>query len=402
MNEKSFTTIAKSIAIVTLPFKNPEEKSPQTRVSRFAAVLAALVKDIFIITGNFSANVPHDNVSIVNVKTPVTRVLGEPLVLKGFRFLSAQFTLSSAILRLPTKRASDVDAIFFFGGEALLIPVMISKLLGKKVIFVLRGSFERETQIRINIFSKPLSYLKRVNMALADKIIIYAECLVSRWNLERYQKKILVAPYLFVDSQMFRPANRLVMRGNIVGFIGRLDSEKGILNFIQAMRILVQTLDDVRALVIGDGQLRDEVKRFLEKEKLADRVKLTGWIAHHNMPDHLNQLKLLVLPSYTEGLPNILLEAMACGTPVLTTAVGSIPDIITDSENGFLMEDNTPECVARNVIRVLSKPNLDEVSYNACVLAKEDYSLGAVQERWHDLLANLNMERLDKQTNNNE
>jgi len=108
MNESRYKPIAKSIAIVTLPFKDPGDKPPQTRVSRFAEVLAPSVKEIFIITGNFSINVPSDNFRVINVKTPVARVLAEPLVSKGFRFLSAQFTLSINILRLSFNRTSDV------------------------------------------------------------------------------------------------------------------------------------------------------------------------------------------------------------------------------------------------------------------------------------------------------
>jgi len=373
MNEQGLKPITRRVVIVTMPFKTTDEKPPQTRVCRLAIVLATFVKEVHIITGNFSLNVPSDNVRVVNVKTPRSRIHKEPVFLKGFRFLSSQVTLSIAILRLLSKQAGDIDAVFFFGGEALFVPVMITKLMRRQVIFILRGSFDKEMQINLKVFSKPLSYIKRINLDLADKIIIYAECLVTQWKLERYQKKILVAPYLYVDSEVFKPTNQLVARNNIMGYIGRLDAEKGILNFIQAMPMLFHKLNDVRVLIIGDGQLRDEVKQFLENERLANRVQLIGWISHDDMPDYLNQLKLLVLPSYTEGLPNIILEAMACGTPVLTTAVGSIPDIITDNENGFIMEDNTPECVARNVIRVLSKLNLDEVSYNACVLVNENY-----------------------------
>ena len=86
------------------------------------------------------------------------------------------------------------------------------------------------------------------------------------------------------------------------------------------------------------------------KENLNNKVELTGWIPHDELPDYSNMLKLIVLPSYTEGLPNIMLEVMACGTPVLATPVGAIPDVINDGENRFLMENNSQECIAENVI----------------------------------------------------
>jgi len=389
MNEQSSKLITKSVAIVTWPFKHPYEKDLQTRVSRLAIMLGTLVKEVHIITGNFSLNVPSDNVRVVNVKTPRSRMHKEPVFITGFRFLLSQVTLSIAILRLTSKQASDVDVVFFFGGEALLIPVMITKLQRRQVIFILRGSFVKDMQIRMKVFSKPLSYMNRINMALADKIIIYAECLVTQWKLERYHKKILVAPNLFVDTEVFKPTNQLVAREKIIGYIGRLDAEKGILNFIHAMPMLFKKLNDVRVLVIGDGQLRDEVKQFLENERLADRVQLTGWVSHDDMPDYLNQLKLLVLPSYTEGLPNVILEAMACGTPILTTSVGSIPEIITDGENGFIMEDNSPDSIARNIIMILGQQDLDRISQNGRSFVMEKFTYEAALRRYEKVLKEL-------------
>lgn len=108
------------------------------------------------------------------------------------------------------------------------------------------------------------------------------------------------------------------------------------------------------------------------KENLNKKVELTGWIPHDKLPDYLNMLKLVVLPSYTEGLPNIMLEAMACGTAVLATSVGGIPDVIKDGDTGFIMENNSPECVAENVIMVLNDSNLDRIVKNAKELIEKE------------------------------
>lgn len=127
----------------------------------------------------------------------------------------------------------------------------------------------------------------------------------------------------------------------------------------------------------------------MEKNNLNDKVKPAGWIPHDELPDYRNGLKLLVLPSYTEGLPNIMLEAMACGTPVLATSVGGIPDVIKDGETGFIMENNSPECIAENVMRVLNHPNLDKIVKNARKLVEKEFTYEAAVGRYRMILKEL-------------
>jgi glycosyltransferase involved in cell wall biosynthesis len=92
-------------------------------------------------------------------------------------------------------------------------------------------------------------------------------------------------------------------------------------------------------------------------------------------------LRLLVLPSYTEGLPNIMLEAMACGTPVLAT-----PDVIIDGKTGFIMENNSPECIAENVIRALNSPDLERIAEERRQFVEENFSFESTVTRWKEVL----------------
>ena len=125
------------------------------------------------------------------------------------------------------------------------------------------------------------------------------------------------------------------------------------------------------------------------KENLNNKVELTRWIPHDELPDYLNELKLLILPSYTEGLPNIMLEAMACGTPVLATPVGAIPDVITDGETGFILENNSPECIAENVMRALNHHDLEKIVKNARELVEKEFTYEAAVKRYRAILKEL-------------
>ncbi|HQE50035.1 MAG TPA: glycosyltransferase family 4 protein, partial [Fervidobacterium sp.] len=82
----------------------------------------------------------------------------------------------------------------------------------------------------------------------------------------------------------------------------------------------------------------------------------------------------------------IMLEAMACGTPVLATPVGAIPDVIIDGETGFIMENNSPECIAENVIRALNSPDLERIAGNGRRFVEENFTFEKVVENWKRVL----------------
>ena len=131
----------------------------------------------------------------------------------------------------------------------------------------------------------------------------------------------------------------------------------------------------------------DQTRSYLDKNDLNKNTNILGKIDHDKLPNYLNKLKLLVIPSYTEGLPNIMLEAMACGTPVLSTPVGGIPDIITDGQNGFIMEDNSPESISKSVENFLEYPDIGRISENAQNTVKKYFNYDTVVKRWSDIFS---------------
>ena len=187
---------------------------------------------------------------------------------------------------------------------------------------------------------------------------------------------------------MFKIIQPLGKRNNQVGYIGRLSAEKETLNFIKAVGLLNNDAKN-SFYIIGDGELKEEVKKLINQENLNERVKLLGWVPHEEPPKQLNEMKLLVIPSYTEGLVNVMLEAMACDTPVLATAVGAIPDVIKDGKTGFILEDNSPETIARGITRALNHPNLEQVAANARALVERKYTFEAAVERYGKIFEEL-------------
>ena len=204
------------------------------------------------------------------------------------------------------------------------------------------------------------------------------------YHMQKYRGKISVGRQ-YVDVLALSKTNRLRDRVYDAGFVGRLIREKGALEFIKSLPLVLKD-KRVKVIVIGDGDLRNEIEHMLVKNNIQSKVKLLGWVENKQLPLYLNDIRMVVVPSDYEGLSNLVLESMACGTPVLATPVGGTPDVIRDEVTGFIMEDNSPGCIARNVLRVLSHPNLEQVSENARALIEQEYTYQAAVERYRKIL----------------
>ncbi len=199
----------------------------------------------------------------------------------------------------------------------------------------------------------------------------------------------MACPIRFIDTSLFKITRPLTQRPKRVGFIGRLSEEKGVLNLIKAVPLVLDRDNNIEFTIIGDGPQNKEIRELVARDHLANRVKTTGWLPHAELPEKLNEMRLLILPSFTEGLPTIALEAMACGTPVLATPVGGVPELIKDGETGFIMADNSPQTIAQGIIRALSYPGPEEIARNARSLIDEEYTYEATVERFKKLFARL-------------
>jgi glycosyltransferase involved in cell wall biosynthesis len=280
----------------------------------------------------------------------------------------------------------EAEAYIFFLAQSLMLPILILKISRKNVVLISGASYSELSKSRKDRLLFIPKIEEKISYKLADHIIIYSESLISKWNLEKYRHKILIAHRHFLDFETFTVTTSFPDRLPLIGYIGRLSGEKGVQHFARALPAILGDRQDLRVLIGGEGQLRESIVSFLQQEDIAVRVVLPGWISHDELPDYLNQLRLLILPSYTEGLPNIMLEAMACGTPVLATAVGAVPDVIIDGKTGFIMENNSPECIAENVIRALSTPNLEEIAEVGRRFVEENFTFECVVERWKEVL----------------
>ncbi len=200
--------------------------------------------------------------------------------------------------------------------------------------------------------------------------------------MRHYAHKI-VKGEIYVDVNRFTRTTCLSMRENIIGYVGTFEERKGTSNLIEAIKMILIKRKDLKFILGGIGPLENKVR--LTSENLKE-VEFVGLIPNNELPKYLNRMKLLILPSLSEGIPNIVLEAMACGTPVLATAVGGIPDLIVDEETGFILTGNEPEHIAINIERVINSKSKCKVTINAKNLINKNYSYEASINRYDKLI----------------
>lgn len=359
-------------------FTPPIEKAGLIPLSNFIDLLSTVSDNISIISGNERLSlIKRPNVGHYAFLSHTT---GKNSFSRILKFLFLQIKISIYFIKFNKY----VDCWFFFlGGENDIIPLIIARLLKKPVFCMLTSSVPQMSFYdRYNFFIK---YSTRMGYVLANKIIVYSPRLISEWHLESHHHKILIAHRHFLDFDKYNVTTAFSGRPMLIGYIGRINEEKGIHHFVQALPAIIRTKKDLHILIVGVGPLTESIELFLQAEKLTDRVDLPGWISHNDLPHYLNQLRLLVLPSYTEGLPNIMLEAMACGTPLLATPVGAIPDVIRDGETGFIMENNFPDCIAENVIRALNSPDMERIAERGRRFVEENYTFENAVNIWAQL-----------------
>ena len=264
--------------------------------------------------------------------------------------------------------------IFFLESYYMLLPVITAKLLRKPTVFILSASLRNTGSAQQIPLIRLLLFAEKISFKISDMIVIYSKGLLKKWKLKKYEDKIFVASeHFFNNSPIIKD---FYNRTYSAGFIGRLSEEKGIMNFLESLKILIETQNlEMKFLVGGDGPLKQKVEDFIKDNNYSDKIDFLGWIQQEKIPSLLTKINLLVIPSYSEGLPNIMLESMACGTPVLTNSVGSIPDYIIHQFNGFILEDNSPNTLAKSIIKFNNYPNLDEIAFNAQKTIENDFNL---------------------------
>ena len=365
-----------NIGIITIPIS----KSGLTPLSNLVDIICSISDNVFLITGDEGYNFYKEDNRLKSFK--IFHIYSTFFIFRIFNYIVIQLHISFLIVK--TRKKIDYF-VFFIASDTFALPMFAAKILRKKVFILFAGSTIKTLESKNDPFGYVLKILRFITCTFADKLIVYADCLIKDYSLERWNGKIIIAYNHFIAFDLFKIKKNYHSREWIVGYIGRFEEEKGVLHLLHAIPEIVDKKPDIKFLFIGDGENQNSIEQYIFDNNLSEKIILSGWISHKLIPDYLNQMKLLVIPSDTEGLPNIMLEAMSCGTPVLATPVGAIPSVIRNEETGFIMENNSSQCIGANIIRILDYPAMDKIVENARTCVRENFTFESAVARIEEI-----------------
>jgi glycosyltransferase involved in cell wall biosynthesis len=299
-----------------------------------------------------------DGLSVVHPRVLYIPKLGQPV---------AGFTYAASLLPYALKRRGCVDIILgSFAYPDGFASIALSRLLNVPTVIKVHGT-------DLNILSK--SALIRPNlrfaMSHAAAVVGTSQALVDvaiGLGANPIRSRVIMNG---IDRELFFVRDRDACRrqlsisnaGKIVLFLGRIEKEKGAFDLLHAFDRLRASIPELSLVMVGDGSSRFACEKFAKENALP--VTFAGARPHSEIPLWLGACDVMALPSWAEGTPNVVLEALVSGRPVVASRVGGIPAVMSNPHFGEMVDARSPSQLAAALASVLDQP------YDCSSLANE-------------------------------
>ncbi|HUR54738.1 MAG TPA: glycosyltransferase [Gemmataceae bacterium] len=275
--------------------------------------------------------------------------------------LKSDFPELVATARELTGRLRELatDVLLCHGYKANILGRIAARRVGIPAVAVSRGWTGENRKV------KAYEWLDRRHLRFMDRVVCVSDgqaAKVRRWcrvpesriSVVRNSARLAAFENVVPEARRkllgFFPSNTAV--SHVVLAAGRLSPEKGFGVLIDAAATVCRTHPTAGVVIFGEGVLRPELEARIAELGLTGRVVMPGF--RTDLDSLITAADVVVLPSFTEGLPNVALEASAAGVPVVATAVGGTPEVIADNETGFLVPPGEPDALAQKIVALLS------------------------------------------------
>lgn len=241
-----------------------------------------------------------------------------------------------------------------FGSNSTTVAMLLEELGGPTFSFTAHGPEEFDKPGLLALGEKIRRSRNVFAISNFGRSQLYRHVDLSHWDKVRIMR-------CGVDEQFLQGEPTPVPDTKKLVSVGRLSEQKGQLLLVEAVAQVAERGHDFELVLVGDGEMRPQVEQRLRERGIADRVTITGWASGEEVRRHLLEARALILPSFAEGLPVVIMEALALGRPVLTTYIAGIPELVGDGECGWLVPAGALPQLVESIEQVLQTP-VDELS----------------------------------------
>jgi glycosyltransferase involved in cell wall biosynthesis len=329
----------------------------QTHVWKLSEHMVRLGHEVHILTaGSWKKGIKiHSLEGRTLIEIPYLPLFRQPIMPMFLEELSFNISARNWL----KKHQSAYDIIHLQGRSGFLHPNYVNNV---PIVSTFHGlvSVENNRSMRKN--SLELSLHQRWATLFERRQIKYSNALIAVSNemLEemqdltggKLQKAKIISNGVDFDKIGTKNAN-LETDENLLVFVGRIDSIKGIYNLVQAMK---KVKPSIRLVMIGDSFGRKSFEKHIFTEGVSDRITLTGALPNTEVFEWIRKSYALILPSFHETQGIVLLEANACGKPVLASDVGGVKEVVQHNENGFLFNPHNIDSIANSINALFDMP----------------------------------------------
>lgn len=344
--------------------------------------------NIFVITRKLK-HVPYFFSEVKCIRIWAARPFEHRIETINFLNVLTSVTFSINLLYTLIKRKKDYNIVHFHGASIPLITtIFFLKIFKKKVIAKVSSA---KLGIEAGSFKGRYGFLSKFIISLLKKV----DCFIAISNeikdgliYEGYEKERIYRIPNFVDLKLFHPIFAKKNLNKTIVFSGALEKRKGVHILLEALNIIQREFSDVHLIILGDGSEKIYLQKIAHNLNISNKITFKGWV--ENVVDYLHSADIFVLPSLQEGLPNSLLEAMACGIPVIASKIGGVVDVIEDGKSGILFEPGNISDLANAIRKLLKDDDLrDKIKAEAVKIIVEKFSIERVVEEYINLYKNL-------------
>lgn len=257
---------------------------------------------------------------------------------------------------------------------------IIKKILKKPYIVWGRGS-------DVYLPGRFIRVTRNLVLQNADAILVLTEDMRKKMT-EFTSRKIYIVPN-GIDLVEFKGVaikSDNDTAGKIILFVGSLYPIKGVKYLLMAMKNIHEEMPDACLIIVGDGGEREQLEALSIQMRIQNYIQFVGRVPHKKVLTFMHQADVFVLPSLSEGLPNVIIEAMACGLPIVASRVGGIPDIIEDGVNGFLVNPESSDEIANRILMLLQNSEIKERIINNNIKKAEIFNWVTIIEKLERIL----------------